>query len=538
MHLDRSAIYARLLRQYSAVLTPSQAAPRATAAYYRLFQELPYQYDRPRVLEFRVDETPEIIATLKGMTPQDAVAYLQSKGIKVTSSWRDMDAAAHQRAFTVAKVASADALTDIRNQLDKAVASGQTFDEFRKEIVPKLENRETALSTGKLNNIYRTNVQSAMMSGRKKQMDATMDQFPYRQFVSVEDNSTTKQCNDLNNKVARADDPFWDKYTPPLHYGCRSNVRTLTEKQFQREGLEATDGRELELLTGMAKEQGFDVAPNMAEWKPDTAKYDPDIKAAIETAIATAALPPTFKDQIKDAKASNIEIRSADQKAIQRLVGNDVNIADLAKGMSFEGGNNVRLRDGSKVAFSHHATKVERNGTDIKINSVFQHGKDTMLVKRTISTNDDGDLSVEHDLLVVPDALQKNGIATALWRDSLAEYKKAGVKEIRVTAALEDGHHTWAKFGFEFADPDDAKPWRRSLARHMVNDHKISQDDADKYVANLNDPRDFQRIHTVKGKTVDGDKWKREIYLETWEGVLKLDDGASHQHLLTYLKLK
>lgn len=304
MHLERSTVYATLVRKYQSVLPPTQAAARATATYYKLFRELPYRYDRPPVLEFAVDSTKEIIASLKGMTPQRAVEYLQSKGIKVTGDWREMDAAAHQRAFTVAKVASVDALADIRAQLDDAVANGKTFSEWQKEIVPKLEARKTALSEGRLKNVYQTNVQSAMMAGRKAQMDSTITDFPYRQLVAIMDGSTTTMCAGLNGKTLRADDPFWWKYFPPLHYGCRDSVRSMTLQQALREGLDISQGTELEQHTDLARKQGFDVAPSATDWKPDTTTYDPDLRAAIEIALAPTDPVVAKEDEKKAAQAA------------------------------------------------------------------------------------------------------------------------------------------------------------------------------------------------------------------------------------------
>ncbi len=307
MHLERSNVYARLVRYYHGVTSsPVLAAAHATRSYYRMFGELPMRYERPRVLEFAGGEIPEILAELKKMNPQEAVKYLRSKGVKVSDDWRAMEAAAHQRAFTVAKVASADALTDIRNKLADATERGLTYKEFAAEITPKLKERGVGLTDGRLKNVYRTNIQSSMMAGRKTQMDSTMADFPWRQLVAINDNSTTDQCMNLNGKVARADDPFWDKYTPPLHFGCRTSIRSMTDRQLQREGLTPELGRDLELLTGLAKEQGFDVAPNTSGWTPDTAKYDLDVRIALETAL-TPTDPVVAREEEKKAAQAALD---------------------------------------------------------------------------------------------------------------------------------------------------------------------------------------------------------------------------------------
>ena len=56
---------------------------------------------------------PQDIKAVFGMTPEAAVAYLKQKGIAVSWDWQDMLDDAHATAFTVAKTAKMDVLSDI-----------------------------------------------------------------------------------------------------------------------------------------------------------------------------------------------------------------------------------------------------------------------------------------------------------------------------------------------------------------------------------------------------------------------------------------
>ena len=56
----------------------------------------------------------------------------------------------HKRAFVVAKMAKADMLTEVRDSLQKALDEGKPFEEWKKEIVPKLEGKWLGRSVGEL----------------------------------------------------------------------------------------------------------------------------------------------------------------------------------------------------------------------------------------------------------------------------------------------------------------------------------------------------------------------------------------------------
>jgi hypothetical protein len=43
-------------------------------------------------------------------------------------------------------------------------------------------------------------------------------------YSAILDNVTTPICRGLNDTVLPLDDPFWDQWKPPLHWGCRSMV--------------------------------------------------------------------------------------------------------------------------------------------------------------------------------------------------------------------------------------------------------------------------------------------------------------------------
>lgn len=207
-------------------------------------------------------EAPSIRALIQ-RTPDDALAYLEQKGYRVTWNWWEMHGDAHARAFTVAKVASLDILTDIRKAAEKALREGQTDRWFRKTLEPILRAKgwwgklvdvdpvtgEAQLyqagSWRRLETIYRTNMQTAYMAGRWKQFEAQKDRAPLVQYLAVMDSRTRPSHAALHEKVFRIDDPVWNIIAPPNGFNCRCRVRNLSQRELDRRGLKAETGAQI-----------------------------------------------------------------------------------------------------------------------------------------------------------------------------------------------------------------------------------------------------------------------------------------------------
>lgn len=197
-----------------------------------------------------------------GLPPEKAIEYFKSKGYTFSWEWWDTWQEAHAKAFTVAKALRLDILQDIRDMLQHALDEGITFQEFKKELEPKLKAKgwwgkklimdaeggisEVQLgSPYRLKTIYQTNMQTAYNAGRYKEFMENVSDRPYWQYVAVMDNRTRPSHAALNGKVFRYDDPFWDTHYPPLGFHCRCRVRALSEGDIKKRGLsvETSEGK-------------------------------------------------------------------------------------------------------------------------------------------------------------------------------------------------------------------------------------------------------------------------------------------------------
>ena len=67
------------------------------------------------------------------MEPEEIVKYFESKGLKTSYNWREVNEEAHAKAFTVAKMTDAALLKDTHDMLTKAIKEGWSADHFQKE---------------------------------------------------------------------------------------------------------------------------------------------------------------------------------------------------------------------------------------------------------------------------------------------------------------------------------------------------------------------------------------------------------------------
>ena len=266
------------------------------------------------------ETTPQILLDAFGLAPVEAIRFLRAKGMAISWDWHDVWREEHAKAFTVAKVLNADLLQDIRDAVDKSIADGITFQQFKKELTPKLKaanwwgnyempdanTGETKIiqlgSVDRLKTIYEQNMQTAYQAGHYARLTEVTDTLPYWQYVSVLDGKTTARCRGLNGLVFAHDDPVWDTIYPPNHWKCRAIVRALSRGQMRDDTLSVTSADEIthEVKVGTGDvahtvtvkgikfagteyfpDAGFDYNPGKESWNPDLSKYAPDIRAQL-----------------------------------------------------------------------------------------------------------------------------------------------------------------------------------------------------------------------------------------------------------------
>ena len=183
--------------------------------------------------------------------PKEALDYIKNKNLKVGFSYKDVWNEEHATAFTVAKAMQIDVLSDMKKAVEKALEDGQSFESFKKNIKPALQQkgwwgRKTMTdpltghevnaqlgSDRRLRTIYNVNLRSAYQKG---QYDRTMasDLHPYLMYRVGNSLKHREQHLAWDGLILPKDDPWWNNHFPPNGYGCKCYTRAVTEARKQR----------------------------------------------------------------------------------------------------------------------------------------------------------------------------------------------------------------------------------------------------------------------------------------------------------------
>lgn len=213
---------------------------------------------------------------------REAIEAIEKRVPVSRAEFDRMDKFERENAFTAARVAEARVLQNVLDALQTSVRDGTDFAEFKDQVGAQLVESWGGEIPGRIENIFRTNLQTAYNEGRHAVYSApTVKQArPYLRFDASMDDRTTDECAECNGVVLPADDPFWTTHTPPLHYQCRSILVPLSAEEASEEGIddEAPDVDAAEGFGDEPSRQGSD-------WDFDLSNLDPTLRAIVKEDI-------------------------------------------------------------------------------------------------------------------------------------------------------------------------------------------------------------------------------------------------------------
>jgi hypothetical protein len=186
------------------------------------------------------------------MIPKAALDYIKNKNLKVGFSYKDVWHEEHSTGFTVAKAMQLDVLSDMHNAVTQAVEKGQSFESFKKNLKPTLQQKgwwgrkemEDPLtgetvdaqlgSDRRLKTIYETNMSQAFLYAKYKRImeNPLMTHIRYiSSRTSLHPRPIHQQWDGL---VLPKDDPFWGLHLPRREYNCKCDFDGVTEFRMQK----------------------------------------------------------------------------------------------------------------------------------------------------------------------------------------------------------------------------------------------------------------------------------------------------------------
>ena len=167
----------------------------------------------------------------------EAQAFWADKVQLGAGEFAKLSAEAKVKAFAVSGIAKGDELTTVFEAIRRAIDQGTTLVDFKKECGAIFERRGwTGKRTWRVDNIFRTNIQTAYNVGKYKRLKDS-GAFPYWQYSAINDRRTRPTHLAMDGRVWPADHPTWDTWFPPNGYRCRCSVIGLTARQAERMGV-------------------------------------------------------------------------------------------------------------------------------------------------------------------------------------------------------------------------------------------------------------------------------------------------------------
>lgn len=428
------------------------------------------------------------------------------------------------RAFTVAGVTDLQVVTDVWQSIQDGIQNKTSFEDWQASVGPKLEEQWGGKKPGRLETIWRTNLQSAFSAARWRQMNDPLakELRPYVQFDATIDTRTSDVCYKCAGTIAHLDSDWVRSHTPPLHFNCRSSWITLDEEEAAQAGITT------ELPEDLAQ-SGFgrpppDDAPD--HYQPDLDSYpdtireafeesgkcqiQPEVPAAIEAAVPARVEPvgvlPRGGLDAKKAKKAKVEILEGDRPASDvwaDVFGEDAPALDALEQYQSVGKSKVK------------AKAVSVDTTDGNVQVVFNLNKGKKQIGYLVRTFSrvDGVLVVSHERIGVDPEYQGQGIASDILAQSVEAYRELGVKKIVLSTAKE-GRYVWAGRGFKWS-AEEAANKRIELQRYLTRTVGIDPERAASIAADVaSDPA------KVAALMVDGKHVGKPFLLQadTWEG--------------------
>lgn len=183
-------------------------------------------------------------------SPDEALAHFRQKLDLPTEYFDQVLGQAHAKGFTVAGATRAELVGDLRAAVDAAIEGGESIGAFRKRfdtIVAEHGWSYKGRRGWRSRVIYDTNRRTASMAGRWAQIQRTKARRPYLQYLTVGDSRVRPEHAAWNGTVLPADDEWWATHYPPNGWGCRCTIRTLSDRDLERRGLEVDQSPSVEL---------------------------------------------------------------------------------------------------------------------------------------------------------------------------------------------------------------------------------------------------------------------------------------------------
>lgn len=183
------------------------------------------------------------MAVSHGSLPfQEQIDYFRGKTDIPTRAWTDVYNVEHDWAFVVAGATKQGLLSDMRGAVEKAITSGLTLDQFRKDFDQIVEKHGWDYNGGRgwrSRVIYETNLRQSYNAGREQQMadPELRKRRPFGVYRHGDSAHPRPQHLAWDGTTLPLDDPWWASHSPQNGWGCKCKKFMVSQRDVDRQGL-------------------------------------------------------------------------------------------------------------------------------------------------------------------------------------------------------------------------------------------------------------------------------------------------------------
>ena len=146
----------------------------------------------------------------------EAFEYLRARGIEPSADFYDRVEAARKQAWTMSKLSDLEHIGRIKASLEKAIAEGMSFENWRKENLADLQG----LPKSYQETVFRTTVLSSYNAGRWAHFRDHAERRPILRYTAINDSRTRPAHRALHGLMMPVDDPRWQTLAAPNGFNC------------------------------------------------------------------------------------------------------------------------------------------------------------------------------------------------------------------------------------------------------------------------------------------------------------------------------
>jgi len=152
-----------------------------------------------------------------------------------------MSREARARAFWISHVNQEGLVEGFYGQVYRALAGGETYADFKRSISAQFDALGySRMNPFRLQTIFETNMNLAYSAGNWRAMTDpdVVKARPLGRWHAMMDSRTRPSHAGLHGRVWPLKDAFWETHWPPLDWGCRCTVDSLSAEEARAQGLE------------------------------------------------------------------------------------------------------------------------------------------------------------------------------------------------------------------------------------------------------------------------------------------------------------